>query len=178
MTAKGGAAQLLPMQASVATSAQETVSFQPMPAAKANECSYRTSRLAQGWANEVLARSSIGTARAAGNSLYRVNCAVTGEGWGGHMLVPRPSAERNHLAHGTAIGEAGLNAAAATSRLLMPAAGPVVNPGSAFVNPALEANTPYARHRKADAVLLNPQPLPPVAPLTVPVPPQELSAPR
>jgi hypothetical protein len=137
--------------------------FQPMPAAKPDECRYRLSGLAQGWPNEVLARSSIGAGKAAGNSLYRVNYAVTGDGWDGHTVVPRPSAERNYLVRGTASGEAGLNAAAATKRRLLSPADPVVNPGSAVVSPALKAKTPYVMQKKADAVSLNPQPLPPSA---------------
>lgn len=147
---------------------QKVGSFQPMPAAKANECRYRLSGLAQGWPNEVTARSSIGGAKAAGNSLYRVHYAVTGDGWDGRTVVPRPSAERNYLVHGTASGEAGLNAAAAAKRHLLDPAGPVINPGSAVVNPALKAQTPYATQKRGDAVSLNPQPLPPAAPLVLP----------
>ena len=143
-------------------------SFQLMSAAKANECRYRLAGLAQGWPNQVQARSSIGAGTTAGSSLYRVKFAVAGDGWDGRTVVPSPSAERNYRVQGSASAEASLNAAAATKRHLQSPAGPVINPGGPVMNPALKAQTPYATQKKAEAVPLNPQPPPPAAPLVLP----------
>ena len=144
--------------------------FELMPAAKAkaDECRYRLTGLAQGWPNQVQARSSIGAGTTTGNSLYRVKFAVSGDGWEGHTVVPSPSAERNYLVQGSATGEASLNAAAAAKRHLLSPADPVINPGRPVVNPALKAQAPYATQKKGDAVSLNLQPLPPAAPLVLP----------
>jgi hypothetical protein len=118
--------------------------FQPARAAAANECGYRLSGLAAGWPNEVLARSSIGASKVAGNSLVRVNFSVVGDGWDGHTVLPQPSAERNYLVRGSAGGEASLDAAAAAKAR-------VRSPGAPVVNPAGLAATQVERGRDARA---------------------------
>ena len=123
--------------------------FQPMRAAAANECRYLLSGLAAGWLNEVLARSSIGAGKVTGNSLFRVNFSVVGDGWDGHTLVPQPSAERNYLVRGTATGEATIDAGAAAKAR-------VRSPGDPVVNPATLAATPLDRAQDTRAALTGP----------------------
>jgi hypothetical protein len=123
--------------------------FQPMRAAAANECGYKLSGLAAGWPNEVLARSSIGASKVAGNSLFRVNFSVVGDGWDGHTVVPQPSAQRNYLVRGAATGEATLDAGAAAKAR-------VRSPGDPVVNPAALAATPLDRARDTRAAATGP----------------------
>lgn len=152
--------------------------FQAMRPLAANECRYRLSGLAAGWPNDVLARSSIGATKVAGNSLYRVKFSVVGDGWDGRTVVPQPSAERNYLVRGNATGEASLDAAAAAKARVRSPGDPVVNPaglaagqvervrelgaatalGSAAAKPALGAT---AVQQKAAPAALSPQLLAP-----------------
>lgn len=104
-----------------------------------------------------------------GNSLYRVNYALSGDGWDGHTVVPQPSAERNYIVHGAISGAATVDAAVAAKKALQSPGGPVINPQAskqAKGSPTtlLTAPSPPTRStNKADAVSLNPQPLPPSA---------------
>jgi hypothetical protein len=104
--------------------------FQLTRGAAANECGYRLSNLAAGWPNEVLARSSIGANKVAGNSLFRINLSVVGDGWDGHTVVPQPGALRNYVVRGAGTGEASLDAGAAAKARARSPADPVVNPAA------------------------------------------------
>ena len=143
--------------------------FQPELSASDSECRYRMTGLAAGWPNALQARSTIGAKKTTGNSLYRVNYALAADGWDGHTVVPQPSAERNYLVRGAVNSTATVNAAVATKKALLSPGGPEINPpaakpttaakplvtGKALASPLAKATN------KADAVSLNPQPLPP-----------------
>jgi hypothetical protein len=118
--------------------------FQHTRAAAANECGYSLSGLAAGWPNEVVARSSVGAGKVAGNSLVRVGFSIVGDGWDGHNVVPQASAQRNYLVRGSATGEASIDAAAAAKAR-------VRSPGDPVVNPATLAATPLDRAQDSRA---------------------------
>jgi hypothetical protein len=173
---------------------QKVGTFQLQPSQGA-ECRYRMTGLANGWPNEVVARSSIDAKKNAGNSLHRVDYHVSGDGWDGHNVVPQPSAERNYRVQGSAEATAVIDAGAAAKRKLQSPGDPVMNPlatkGSlgakaAVVAVPAKANSPFLEQakaatpalalqsetvngalgatslqKKAGAVSLNPQPLPP-----------------
>lgn len=136
--------------------------FQLQPGTAEGECRYRMTALATGWPNELKARSSIGAKKSTGNSLYRVNYALSGDGWDGHTVVPQPSAERNYRVHGSANATATLDQGLAAKKRVLQPGGPVINPGitpsKAAIAPATGAT---AVLNKGKAVSLNPQPLPP-----------------
>ena len=169
-------------------------SFQLQPGAAGGECRYRLTGLANGWPNEVLARSSIGAKKSTGNSLYHTSFLLAGDGWDGQTVVPQPSAERNYRVSGSVDAAAAVNPAVAARRDFLNPGGPVMNPAAprqaATINPTTGvtavqnksktsallatpsglnpvAQSPYAAVKnKADAVSLNPQPLPPKTAVT------------
>lgn len=161
--------------------------FQQARPTALNECRYRLTGLAAGWPNEVLARSSIGASKVSGNSLFRVNFSVVGDGWDGHTVVPQPTAERNYLVRGAASGEAALDAGAAAKARVRSPGDPVMNPVTLAASPLDQVQAPRAAgtsvgvaarqppgaapaQKKVDVPALNPQLLAPstLAPTQVP----------
>jgi hypothetical protein len=109
--------------------------FEPVRSTAPNECGYRMSGLADGWPNEVRARSSVGASKVPGNSLFRLSFALVGDGWDGHNVVPQPNALRNYIVRGSAAGEASLDAGAAAKSRIHSPADPVVNPAALAASP-------------------------------------------
>jgi hypothetical protein len=141
--------------------------FQLQPNVSAGECRYRMTGLAAAWPNEVLARSSIGAKKVTGNSLYKVSYALASDGWDGHTVVPQPSAERNYVVRGSANATAAVDPAVVAKRELLNPGGPVAAKPAA-IDAKTKLGTVSPLQQKANAVSLNPQPLPPASPTVLP----------
>jgi len=160
-------------------------SFQAQQSTAGGECRYRLSGIAVGWPNSLKTTSTIDAGKSTGNSLHATHYALVPDGWDGRTVVAQPSSERNYVIRGAIEASALLDPAAtlkhgavnpadpriqATDRMATDTApsrsqAAMVGQGKAAL-PAKAATTFVTRARatNADAVTLNPQPLPPDPP--------------
>jgi hypothetical protein len=156
-------------------------SFQRLPSTAGADCRYRLSGIAVGWPNSLNAATLDGN-KSAGNSIHSTRYTLVGDGWDGRTVIAQPSIERNYVIRGEIEATAVVDPAAtlkhgavnpadpriqvadrlATEATTRPQ-GATIGQGKAAptgkATPAFGAAKPRATN--ADAVTLNPQPLPP-----------------
>lgn len=139
----------VPMFAANASAPTREVGHLDISSIDATTCRFTLSGLAPGWPNVLTTRVVGGNAaRNTGSSIYTVSYSLVGDGWGGRVVVPQPTASGNYLV-GRSIDAAAIKSADYSSIKKV-----VEAEMDARINPAV---------RKSDTVSLNPQPLPPKA---------------
>lgn len=131
----------------------ETGAFTAKPDG-ADRCTFVVTGLAADWPNHIAARIIDGSGGRGGSVLYSVNYALEGAGWDGRVLVPRPEAEGRDFVVARTVGGAWVENVAKALERDPVRENPRINP----------ADIVQGAPRRADRVVLNPQPLPPAPP--------------